>query len=90
VRPLPRCLVGFPRLDGWDTGHKSVKRRTDGYFPKHKFTHCAKIPGRKKIPGDSMRPSDTDRLLSVQANIICLLLFVVGVATIVEYPEWFR
>jgi hypothetical protein len=28
--------------------------------------------------------------LSLQANIICLLLFLVGVTTIFQYPAWFR
>jgi hypothetical protein len=27
--------------------------------------------------------------LSLQLNIICLLLFVVGTITILERPEWF-
>jgi hypothetical protein len=28
--------------------------------------------------------------LSLQANIICLLLFVIGVAAILQHPAWFR
>lgn len=28
--------------------------------------------------------------LSLQASIICLLLFILSTATIVEYPEWFQ
>lgn len=28
--------------------------------------------------------------LSLQANIICLLLFVIGVAAIIQHPAWFR
>jgi hypothetical protein len=33
--------------------------------------------------------SNTGRL-SLQANIICLLLFVLGTATIIGRPEWFH
>jgi hypothetical protein len=28
--------------------------------------------------------------LSLQANIICVLLFLIGVAMIVQHPAWFR
>jgi hypothetical protein len=28
--------------------------------------------------------------LSLQANIICLLLFVIGVTAILTHPAWFR
>jgi hypothetical protein len=28
--------------------------------------------------------------LSLQANIICLLLFFIGVAMILQHPAWFR
>jgi hypothetical protein len=28
--------------------------------------------------------------LSLQANIICLLVFLIGVAMIVQHPAWFR
>jgi hypothetical protein len=28
--------------------------------------------------------------LSVKVNIICLLLFLIGSAAIIEHPEWFR
>jgi hypothetical protein len=28
--------------------------------------------------------------LSVQVNIICLLLFLIGSAAIIEHSEWFR
>jgi hypothetical protein len=33
--------------------------------------------------------SDAD-YLSLQATIICLLLFIVGTATIIGRPEWFH
>jgi hypothetical protein len=33
--------------------------------------------------------SNTD-YLSLQATIICLLLFTLGTAAIIERPEWFR
>jgi hypothetical protein len=33
--------------------------------------------------------SDTEHL-SLQASIICLLLFILSTATIVESPEWFQ
>ena len=32
----------------------------------------------------------TNQYLSLQANIICLLLFLVGIVALFEYPEWFR
>ncbi len=28
--------------------------------------------------------------LSLQANIICVLLFLIGAAMIVQHPAWFR
>ena len=28
--------------------------------------------------------------LSLQANIVCLLLFVIGVTAILTHPAWFR
>jgi hypothetical protein len=31
-----------------------------------------------------------DDYLSLRANVICLLLFLVGVATIFQHPAWFR
>ena len=31
-----------------------------------------------------------DDHLPLQANIICLLLFIVGVAMILQHPAWFR
>jgi len=31
-----------------------------------------------------------DRLLSLQANVICLLLFLVGITALIEHPAWFR
>jgi hypothetical protein len=33
--------------------------------------------------------SDTD-YLSLQANIICLLLFILGATAILERPDWFH
>jgi hypothetical protein len=33
--------------------------------------------------------NDTD-YLSLQASIICLLLFILGTTTIVQHPEWFQ
>ena len=33
--------------------------------------------------------SDTE-YVSLQASVICLLLFILSTATIVEYPEWFQ
>jgi hypothetical protein len=36
------------------------------------------------------RPIGEKHPLLLQANIICLLLFVIGVATIVQHPMWFR
>jgi hypothetical protein len=33
--------------------------------------------------------SNTD-YLSLQVNIICLLLFVIGTTAVLERPEWFR
>jgi hypothetical protein len=31
-----------------------------------------------------------DDQLPLQASIICLLLFIVGVAMILQHPAWFR
>jgi hypothetical protein len=31
-----------------------------------------------------------DYRLSLQPNIICLLLFVIGATTILTHPAWFR
>jgi hypothetical protein len=28
--------------------------------------------------------------LCLQLNVICLLLFLIGTATVVGHPEWFR
>ncbi len=33
--------------------------------------------------------SDPD-YLSLQANIVCLLLFILGMTAILEHPEWFQ
>jgi len=32
----------------------------------------------------------SDWLLPLQANVICGLLFLVGVTALIEHPEWFR
>jgi hypothetical protein len=32
----------------------------------------------------------TYQQLCLQLNVICLLLFLIGSAAIVEHPEWFR
>ena len=32
----------------------------------------------------------SDWLLPFQANVICVLLFLVGVTALIEHPEWFR
>jgi hypothetical protein len=38
-----------------------------------------------------VRPMSKDeRLLSLQANAICVLLFLIGMAALVEHPAWFR
>jgi hypothetical protein len=35
-------------------------------------------------------PTSAYKQLCLQLNIICLLLFLIGTAAIVEHPEWFR
>lgn len=37
-----------------------------------------------------MTASSEERFVLLQANIICLLLFLVAVATIFEHLAWFR
>jgi hypothetical protein len=41
----------------------------------------------KTHPG-GRRPDDGH--LSLQANVICWLLFLIGVAAIVQHPTWFQ
>jgi hypothetical protein len=38
---------------------------------------------------DEASMSETE-YLSLQASIICLLLFILSTTTIIEYPEWFQ
>jgi hypothetical protein len=43
-----------------------------------------------KIRDYPMTASSEERFVLLQANIICLLLFLVAVATIFEHLAWFR
>jgi hypothetical protein len=36
------------------------------------------------------KPMSKNQYLSLQANIICLLSFLVGMTALIEHPEWFR
>lgn len=38
----------------------------------------------------SAKGARMNKSLSVQVNIICLLLFLIGWAAIVEHSEWFQ
>jgi hypothetical protein len=40
------------------------------------------------VPFEERAMSDTE-YLSLQASIICILLFVLGTTAILERPEWF-
>lgn len=44
---------------------------------------------RRDVQASEKVMSDTD-YLSLQASIICLLLFVLGTTAILERPEWFH
>jgi hypothetical protein len=41
--------------------------------------------------GFGSRPMNkNDCLWAIQANIICLLVFLIGMAALAEHPAWFR